>query len=51
MAGMRSETAIDGFRLAYDRSGAGPAALLLHGGPGTGPTTARSSRSWRPPPT
>jgi pimeloyl-ACP methyl ester carboxylesterase len=34
MAGMRSETAIDGFRLAYDRSGAGPAVLLLHGWPG-----------------
>jgi pimeloyl-ACP methyl ester carboxylesterase len=34
MAGMRSETAIDGFRLAYDRTGAGPAALLLHGWPG-----------------
>ena len=34
MAGMRSETAVDGFRLAYDRSGAGPAVLLLHGWPG-----------------
>jgi pimeloyl-ACP methyl ester carboxylesterase len=34
MTGMRSETAIDGFRLAYDRSGAGPAVLLLHGWPG-----------------
>ena len=34
MAGMRSETAIDGFRLAYDRTGAGPAVLLLHGWPG-----------------
>jgi pimeloyl-ACP methyl ester carboxylesterase len=34
MAGMRSGTAIDGFRLAYDRSGAGPAVLLLHGWPG-----------------
>ena len=31
---MRQETAIDGFRLAYDRSGSGPAALLLHGWPG-----------------
>jgi pimeloyl-ACP methyl ester carboxylesterase len=34
MAGMRSETAVDGFRLAYDRTGAGPAVLLLHGWPG-----------------
>jgi pimeloyl-ACP methyl ester carboxylesterase len=34
MAGMRQETAIDGFRLAYDRAGAGPAVLLLHGWPG-----------------
>src|SRR5579863_4865761 len=34
---MRQETAIDGFRLAYDRSGPGPGApavLLLHGWPG-----------------
>ena len=34
MAGMRQETAIDGFRLAYERTGAGPAVLLLHGWPG-----------------
>jgi pimeloyl-ACP methyl ester carboxylesterase len=34
MAVMRSETAIDGFRLAYDRAGTGPAVLLLHGWPG-----------------
>ena len=34
MTGMRSEAAIDGFRLAYDRTGAGPAVLLLHGWPG-----------------
>jgi len=34
MTGMRSETAVDGFRLAYDRTGAGPAVLLLHGWPG-----------------
>ena len=34
MAGMRSEAAIDGFRLAYDRTGTGPAVLLLHGWPG-----------------
>ena len=36
MAGMRQETAIDGFRLAYERTGrigAGP-AVLLHGWPG-----------------
>jgi pimeloyl-ACP methyl ester carboxylesterase len=34
MAGMRQDTAIDGFRLAYERTGAGPAVLLLHGWPG-----------------
>ena len=34
MTGMRSEAAIDGFRLAYDRTGSGPAVLLLHGWPG-----------------
>src|SRR5262249_56952470 len=34
MAGMRQEAAIDGFRLAYERTGAGPAVLLLHGWPG-----------------
>jgi pimeloyl-ACP methyl ester carboxylesterase len=37
MAGMRQETAIDGFRLAYERTGriaAGPPVLLLHGWPG-----------------
>jgi pimeloyl-ACP methyl ester carboxylesterase len=37
MAGMRQATAIDGFRLAYERTGqigAGPAVLLLHGWPG-----------------
>ena len=34
MAAMRQETAIDGFRLAYERTGAGPAVLLLHGWPG-----------------
>jgi len=31
---MRQETAIDGFRLAYERTGAGPTVLLLHGWPG-----------------
>ncbi len=31
---MRQVTAADGFRLAYDRSGDGPAVLLLHGWPG-----------------
>ena len=34
---MHQETAVDGFRLAYDRTGAGrgaPAVLLLHGWPG-----------------
>ncbi len=34
MAVMRQQTAIDGFRLDYDRSGGGPAVLLLHGWPG-----------------
>jgi len=34
MAGMRQEIAIDGFRLAYERTGSGPAVLLLHGWPG-----------------
>ena len=34
MSGMRSEAAIDEFRLAYDRTGSGPAVLLLHGWPG-----------------
>ena len=31
---MRQEIAIDGFRLAYDRTGSGPTVLLLHGWPG-----------------
>ena len=31
---MRQVTAVDGFRLAYDRAGRGPAAVLLHGWPG-----------------
>jgi pimeloyl-ACP methyl ester carboxylesterase len=31
---MRQVTAVDGFRLAYDRDGRGPAAVLLHGWPG-----------------
>jgi len=31
---MRQEAAIDGFRLAYERTGSGPAVLLLHGWPG-----------------
>ena len=34
MTGMRSEAAVDEFRLAYDRTGSGPAVLLLHGWPG-----------------
>ena len=34
MAVMRQQTAIDGFRLDYERSGRGPAVLLLHGWPG-----------------
>ncbi|HEY5355264.1 MAG TPA: alpha/beta hydrolase [Streptosporangiaceae bacterium] len=31
---MRQVTPVDGFRLAYDRAGRGPAVLLLHGWPG-----------------
>jgi pimeloyl-ACP methyl ester carboxylesterase len=31
---MRMSGAVDGFRLAYDRSGSGPTVLLLHGWPG-----------------
>src|ERR1039457_6057082 len=31
---MRQVTAVDGFHLAYDRAGRGPAVLLLHGWPG-----------------
>ncbi len=31
---MRQDTAVDGFRLAYERAGAGPGVLLLHGWPG-----------------
>jgi pimeloyl-ACP methyl ester carboxylesterase len=31
---MRQVAAVDGFRLAYDRAGRGPAAVLLHGWPG-----------------
>ena len=31
---MRQDKAVDGFRLAYDRTGQGPAVLLLHGWPG-----------------
>jgi pimeloyl-ACP methyl ester carboxylesterase len=34
MAYMRQETAVDGFRLVYDRAGSGPGVLLLHGWPG-----------------
>src|SRR5512132_4119160 len=31
---MRHSDPVDGFRLAYDRAGSGPAVLLLHGWPG-----------------
>jgi pimeloyl-ACP methyl ester carboxylesterase len=34
MAGMHQEVSVDGFRLAYDRTGSGPPVLLLHGWPG-----------------
>ena len=35
-------TDVDGLRIAYERGGAGPALVLLHGYVGDGPTT------WRP---
>ena len=31
---MHQAAAVDGFRLAFDRAGRGPAVLLLHGWPG-----------------
>ena len=31
---MDHSVAVDGFRLAYERTGSGPAAVLLHGWPG-----------------
>ena len=31
---MHRSDPVDGFRLAYDRAGSGPAVLLLHGWPG-----------------
>jgi pimeloyl-ACP methyl ester carboxylesterase len=34
LGGMRQVTAVDGFHLACDRAGRGPAVLLLHGWPG-----------------
>ncbi len=34
MAGVDRTAAVDGFRLAYERTGAGPAVVLLHGWPG-----------------
>ena len=34
MNGMELSAAVDGFRLAYDRYGEGPAVVLLHGWPG-----------------
>ena len=34
LGGMRQSTPVDGFRLAYDRAGHGPAVVLLHGWPG-----------------
>src|SRR5262245_38916527 len=34
LGGMRRSEPVDGFRLAYDRAGSGPAAVLLHGWPG-----------------
>jgi pimeloyl-ACP methyl ester carboxylesterase len=37
---MRHSSALDGFRLAYERQGSGPAVVLLHGWPG-------DHRDWR----
>ena len=51
MAGMRSEAAIDGFRLAYERTGSGPAVLLLHGWPGDRADYRAVVPSCRRPPT
>src|SRR5256884_1149364 len=34
IAGMRQQAAIDGFQLAYERTGSGPGVRLLHGWPG-----------------
>jgi pimeloyl-ACP methyl ester carboxylesterase len=31
---MRQSSPVDGFRLAYERAGAGPSVVLLHGWPG-----------------
>lgn len=56
MASMRQDSAVDGFRLAYDRAGQhpqGPAVVLRHGGSPyrrrcSGPPTTRSlfPRAW-----
>jgi hypothetical protein len=44
---MRQQTAVDGFRLVYERTGTlgRPAVLLYTAGRGTGPTTGRSHRA------
>src|SRR2546430_479220 len=34
IGGMRRSVSVDGFRLAYERAGRGPAVVLLHGWPG-----------------
>ncbi len=51
MAAMRQGTAVDGFRLAYERTGSGPAVLLLHGWPGDRTDYSAVARWWRGPST
>jgi len=47
---MRQDKAVDGFRLAYERTGPGsgaPAALLLHGWPASGSMLSALKRAAR----